>query len=99
MCIEISVKGNIYLNNLIYFCRQYNDTRFIVSHYWDRNEPNLLFCEAKSIDKPENKPSKPSLYTSANRQKKNKMIGSSVCFIIFSLTHVIILFLICLGDT
>jgi len=88
MCIEIFVKENLYLNKSIYFCRQYNDTRFIVSHYWDTNEPNLLFCEAKSIDKPENKPLKPSLYTLANRQKKNKMIGSSVCFIIFSLSHV-----------
>jgi len=95
MCIEIFVKGIKYLNNLVCFRRQYNDTRFIVSHYWDTNEPNLLFCEAKSIDKPENKPSKPSLYTLAKRQKKNKMIGFSVCFIIFSLTHVIILFLIC----
>ncbi|VVC28777.1 Six-bladed beta-propeller, TolB-like,WD40-repeat-containing domain,WD40 repeat, conserved site,WD40/YVTN [Cinara cedri] len=63
---------------------RYNDTRFIVSHYWDTNEPNLLFCEAKCIDKPEKKLLKPSLYnTFAFKQKKNKSIGSSVILSIF----------------
>lgn len=69
-------------------CRKYDDTRFIVSHYWDTNEPNLLFCEAKSIDRPEKKTLRPSLYTSAHKQKKNKLFGSSVCFIVFSILYV-----------
>ncbi|KAF0771516.1 Uncharacterized protein FWK35_00000315 [Aphis craccivora] len=62
---------------------QYNDTRFIVSHYWDTNEPNLLFCEAKSIEKAENQLLRPSLYTLSNKQKKKKMIGSSVILSMF----------------
>ncbi|XP_025195129.1 LOW QUALITY PROTEIN: intraflagellar transport protein 140 homolog [Melanaphis sacchari] len=62
---------------------QYNDTRFIVSHYWDTNEPNLLFCEAKSIDKSENQLSRPSLYSLPCKQKKKKIISSSVILSMF----------------
>jgi len=76
----LNIKNNY---NNIY--RRYNDTRFIVSHYWDTNEPNLLFCEAKSIERSEKKPLKLSLYTSASKQKRNKMIGSSVCLILLFL--------------
>jgi len=72
-------------NNYNNIYRGFNDTRFIVSHYWDTNEPNLLFCEAKSIEKSEKKPLKLSLYTSASKQKRNKMIGSSVYLILLSL--------------
>lgn len=68
---------------LICFFRKYNNTRFIVSHYWDTNEPNLLFCETKSIERSEKKPLNPSLYTVAYKQKKNKSIGSSVRYILF----------------
>lgn len=73
---------NTVINNLTYDHRRYTDTQFIVSHCWDVNEPSLLFCEAKSVDRPEKKAIKPSLYPLACKQKKNKLMGSSVCFII-----------------
>lgn len=83
--ISYTLNLNNVTNNITYDYRRYTDTRFIVSHCWDVNEPSLLFCEAKSIDRPEKKTIKPSLYPLACKQKKNKLIGSSVCFIIFLL--------------
>ncbi|XP_050430289.1 intraflagellar transport protein 140 homolog isoform X2 [Adelges cooleyi] len=63
--------------------KKYDDTKFIVSHYWDSNEPNLLFCEAKSINRTEKKSIKPNMYISTLKHTKNTSASSSIILSMF----------------